>query len=69
MINTELLEATIRKSGKSYVHLADALGISVQTFRLKRKGKLDFKMSEVKALCAELGITALTEARKIFDLM
>lgn len=69
VINTELLEEYIAKSGKSYKHLANVLGISQQNFRLKRNGTLEFKVSEIKILCSELGITSLTEMKKIFNLM
>lgn len=69
MINVELLEEAITRSGKSYNYLASKLGITPQNFRLKRKGELEFKLSEVKILCAELSITSMTEMRKIFNLV
>lgn len=69
MINTELLEEEIKKSGKTYTHLAEKLGISLQNFRLKCKGTYEFRTSEVRVLCAELSITDVFLMKKIFNLM
>lgn len=69
MINVEELEKAIKESGKTRTHLASKLGLSPQNFRLKCKGKLDFRLSEVVKLCKELGISEPDEMKKIFGLM
>lgn len=69
MLNVSMLDDAIRASGKSYTYLAEKLGISAQNFRLKRKGILEFKLSEVKILCAEIGITSASNMKKIFGLL
>lgn len=66
MVDTQMLEDIISKSGKKKQHLADAIGISVQNLRMKMDNKLDFKSNEVATLCQELGITRLTDKEKIF---
>lgn len=66
MVDTQMLEDKIARSGKTKVHLAEALGISVQALRTKIKGKFDFTNTQTDILCAELGITTLTEKEKIF---
>ena len=66
MVNTQMLEDIIKDSGKKKSYLADKLGISIQSFRLKCDNKSDFKTNEVAVLCAELGITRLTDKEKIF---
>lgn len=67
MVNTQLLESRIEKSGKRKSYLAEKLGLSVQSFRLKCINKYDFTMSQVNILCKELGITSLTEKDAIFN--
>ena len=69
MINVEELEKAIKESGKTYTYLAEKLGISLQNFRLKCKGLLDFRLSEVKRLCVELNITDTKRMKKIFGFM
>lgn len=66
MVNTQYLEEAIRTSGKRKGYLADKMGCSIQSFRLKSQNKYDFKLSEVDVLCDELGITSLKEKEKIF---
>lgn len=66
MVDTQLLEDEIEKSGKKRVYLADKLGCSVQSLRLKIKGEYDFTTSQVDILCTELGITSLVKKEKIF---
>ena len=66
MVDTQMLEDIISKSGKKKQYLADAIGIYVQNLRMKMSNKLDFKSNEVAILCQELGITRLTDKEKIF---
>ena len=66
MVDTQVLEEIIEKSGKKKSYLADKLGITVQSLRLKITNQTDFKTGEASILCQELGITRLTEKEKIF---
>ena len=66
MVDTLLLEETIKKSGKKKTYLANKLGMSVQNLRLKINGESDFWTNEVTILCQELGITRLSDKEKIF---
>lgn len=66
MVDTQLLEETIKESGKKKTYLADKLGMSIQNLRLKINGDSDFRTNEVSILCQELGITRLTDKEKIF---
>lgn len=66
MTNTELLEAKIQASGKKKKYLAEKCGLTPQGFRNCCINKSEFKISHIKILCAELGITKLTEKEAIF---
>ena len=66
MVNTELYEAAVARSGKRKDYLAKQAGCSVQSLRLKVTNKYDFTVSEVEALCRELNITKLTDKENIF---
>lgn len=66
MVNTQMLEDLIKESGKKKTYLADKLGLSIQSFRLKCSNKSVFNTNEVAVLCSELGITRLTDKEKIF---
>ena len=66
MVNTQMLEGVIKASGLRKTYLADKLGISIQSLRLKCDNKSEFKTNEVATLCSELGITRLTDKEKIF---
>lgn len=66
MVDTQYLEKVIAESGKKKTYLAEKIGCSIQSFRLKSKNKYDFKLSEVEVLCSELNITKLSEKEKIF---
>lgn len=46
--------------------VADALGISNETFRRKRKGITEFKLSEILKLCDILGINSEELKSSIF---
>lgn len=66
MVDTQLLEDVISKSGSKKGFLADKLGISIQSFRLKCKNEYSFTTDEVAALCDELHITKLSDKERIF---
>ncbi len=66
MVDTQLLEEEIEKSGKKKTYLAEKCGCSIQALRLKIQGRYDFSTTQVDVLCSELGITALTKKEKIF---
>lgn len=66
MTNTQLLEDKIKQSGKKKKYLAEKCGLSMQGFRNCCKNKAEFKTGQIKILCAELGITKLTEKEAIF---
>jgi hypothetical protein len=66
MVDTVLLEDAIRASGKRKSYLADKIGCTVQSFRMRCTNKYDFKSTDIDILCAELGITKLTEKERIF---
>lgn len=66
MTNTVLLEDKIKQSGKKKKYLADKCGLSMQGFRNCCRNKAEFKAGQIKILCAELGITKLTEKEAIF---
>lgn len=66
MIDTQYLEKIILESGIKKTYLAEKLGISIQTLRLKIIGKSEFTMREVNILCQELGIK-LWLKEKIFN--
>lgn len=66
MTNTELLEKRIAESGKKKVYLAEKCGLTYAGFRNCVTNKAEFKVSQVKILCEELGITSLKERQAIF---
>lgn len=66
MVNTELLEDAIRASGKRKQYLADKVGCTIQSFRMRCTNKYDFKSTDIDILCQELGITRLTDKERIF---
>ena len=66
MTNEKLLERKIKESGKKKSYLADKCGLSRVGFFNCIKNKAEFKPSQIKALCNELGITSLKEKDSIF---
>lgn len=66
MVDTQLLEEEIKRSGKKKSYLANKCNCSIQAFRLKILGKYDFSTTQMDILCTELGITSLTRRQKIF---
>ena len=57
MINTDLFDFYLVKSGLKIGYICDRLGITRQAFGYKRKGKLPFKKAEQYVLCDLLHIT------------
>lgn len=66
MVDTQLLEEEIKRSGKRKSFLAEKCNCSIQALRLKIQGEYDFTTTQVDVLCTELGITSLTKKEKIF---
>lgn len=66
MVNTALLEDAIRKSGKKKSYLADKIGCSYQSLRMRCNNIYDFKSSDIEILCSELNISSLIEKERIF---
>ncbi len=66
MVDTQLLEDVISRSGKKKGYLAERLGISIQSFRLKCKNDYSFTTDEVAELCDVLHITRLSDKERIF---
>ena len=66
MVNTALLEDAIRASGKRKSYLAEKIGCTVQSFRMRATNRYDFKSTDIDILCQELGITRLTDKERIF---
>jgi hypothetical protein len=56
LINTELLQETINKSGLREDYLFTSLDITRQNWIDKKKGRLPFKVPEIFMLCALLHI-------------
>ena len=66
MVNTQLLDEKIDKSGLKTNYIVEKLGISRNGFDKKRKGKITFRTSEIYVLCDLLRITDDEERDKIF---
>lgn len=66
MTNTELLYEKIEKSGKLKKYLAAKVGLTYAGFRNCCTNKAEFKASQIRILCDELGIKSLTEKEAIF---
>ena len=66
MVDTQLLDERIEQSGKSKTFLANKCGITVQSFRLKRKNISCFNTDQVDILCNELSIRSLRDKERIF---
>lgn len=50
MVDYDLLRKTISDSGLKIEYIANSLGITVQAFRLKRRGMNEFTLGEITAL-------------------
>ena len=57
MVNTQLLDAKIDRSGLRIGHIVETIGISRQGFDKRRKGKNRFRKSEIYVLCDLLHLT------------
>ena len=60
MVDTQLLEEQIEKSGKKRSYLAEKCGCSVQSLRLKIKGDYEFTNTQTDILCSELDIRSIS---------
>lgn len=58
MVNTEYLEAIIKKSGKRKGYLAERCGMTIQTFKKKCSNSSDFFLGEACILSDELNLTS-----------
>lgn len=56
-MNADLLSAKIESSSLSKTYLAESLGLTRQGFYNKLNGVSEFKGSEIKRLCTELGLS------------
>jgi hypothetical protein len=66
MTNTELLEMWIKQSGKKKNYLAGKVGLSYAGFRNCVINKAEFTATQISILCAELGITRLSDKEAVF---
>ena len=66
MIDKELAQKWIGKSGKSRTYIADKLGITPQSLYNKVTGKTDFTLREAELFCKEVGITKLADKKALF---
>jgi DNA-binding Xre family transcriptional regulator len=66
LVDTQHLENIIKEKGIKKSYLAEKLGISIQSLRLKINNISDFKNTETDTMCKELGITSLVLKEKIF---
>lgn len=66
MTNTALLNERITASGLKKSYIAKVLSVTVGTLSRKINNKLEFKASEIHALCDLLGITDPKEKEAIF---
>lgn len=64
MVNTQLLDEYIEKSGLKICYICERLGITRQAFGRKRRGISPFKAAEVYVLCELCHIT--DDKEKIF---
>lgn len=57
MTATNELRALFIQKGYTQSSIAEKIGISYQSFSYKMNNKVEFKVSEIEALCNILGIT------------
>lgn len=62
MLNTQLLDEKIDKSGFKVGYLVESLGLSRNGFDKKRKGKTPFRTAEIYVLC---DLLKLSESEKM----
>lgn len=66
MTNTDKLNELIRKKGIKKGYLAKKLGVSNTTFYALMRNKSEFKASQIRILCEELGIEDNETVKAIF---
>ena len=66
MVNTELLNQRIEKSGLKLNFIAEQMGISRVSLWHKLKNERPFKVQEVQDLCDVVGISDPDEKERIF---
>lgn len=66
MINLELLEEFIKRSGMSYTNIAKELNITYVALIAKRRGERPFTLAEALALKKILNLTQ-SEWKAVFD--
>ena len=66
MTDTKKLNQYIEASGLKKSHIAKVLGMADSTLSRKIANQMDFKASEIDALCRLLGVTSLEEKEAIF---
>lgn len=66
MVNTQLLEEEITKSGKKKAYLAKKCGITRQSLTSKINNRSEFTGQQIITLCQELDIKQLTKKDAIF---
>lgn len=67
MTNTKLLKKKIKESGLKQYHIAQALGMSRQTFSAYLNGEAEFRVSHMSTLCTLLNINAEQREAIFFD--
>ena len=67
MVNTQLLEEKIKKSGLRVDFLIETLGISHTAYYKKKDNKTPFRAAEVYVLCDLLNIRDDNEKHEIFN--
>lgn len=65
MTNAILLKIAILRNGMSVLHLCEKCGFSAAYFYKVLRGEQDFRVSEVRCICKELGIE-VEEMNRIF---
>ena len=58
MVDLELLQSTVKKSGLRNLFIAEKLGLSPEGYYKKLRGTTEFKVSEVACLSEILRLTA-----------
>jgi DNA-binding Xre family transcriptional regulator len=66
MTNTDKLNELIRQKGVKKGYLAERLGVSRTTFCALLGNKTEFKASQIRILCEELGIEDDETVKAIF---
>ena len=66
MTNTTLLKERIQESGLRHGFIAKKLGIGTAALTRKINNRVEFKASEIEALCVLLGITDPAEREAVF---